>query len=146
MWYHCNSFDYLSHSSHCCPEQSCREKLRELYTFTAEKESAAYLQWEEGKSTHTPAVIPESQVVDFLTEATVKKGGKTSTEPFPAFCFVVISEDKTEYSIVMGKSGAIPVAQYDDLEGTRKFRKDDGSLFTALYEAHMQNGSAPIPQ
>lgn len=88
--------------------------------------------------------LENSKIADLLQDADVKPGVKTNEEPETAFCLRF--SGSADFSIVVGQNGRIFLAETDNLEATRRFWKDDGSLFEALYTYHLQLGGEAIPE
>ena len=88
--------------------------------------------------------LENQKISELLQDTDVKPGVKTNKEPETAFC---LRFSGNEYlSIVVGQDGDITLAEIGDLEETRRFWKDDGGLFSALYAYHLQLGGKPLPE
>lgn len=88
--------------------------------------------------------LEKQKISELLQDTDVKPGVKTNLEPETAFC---LHFSGSEYlSIVVGQNGHISLAEMGDLEATRRFWKDDGGLFAALYAYHLQLGGEPLPE
>ena len=124
---------------------SCHPLSRDLgqrYPELASGTFSGYLK--QGEQTYMlPEAMENQQISEILQDCCVKAGYKTKEEPKTAFCLRFSGD--ASLSIVVGQDGEIYLAETDDLERTRRFWKDDGSLFEALYAYYLQSGGATLP-
>ena len=117
--------------------------LGQLYPALANSTVSGYLK--QGEQTYMLSGESENQKIsELLQDICVKPGEKTNEEPETAFCLRFSGDEYL--SIVVGQDGDITLAEIGDLEGTRRFWKDDGGLFAALYAYHLQLGGEPLPE
>lgn len=122
--------------------QTLPRNLGAVYPEFAGGSFSGYLKQGE-QSSPLPENTENEQIAQLLQETDVKPGAKTNEEPETAFCLRFSGE--TSLSIVVGQDGSISLAETENLEATRRFWKDDGSLFEALYAYYLQSGGDPLP-
>lgn len=91
-----------------------------------------------------PEELENSTIAELLQDTHVKSAVNSNLEPETAFCLRFSGSENL--SIVVGQNGSIILAETDNLEASRRFWKDDGSLFEAIYAYHLQLGGEAIPE